>query len=236
MLARIPAILLAIPAILPRTAPVSETPVNAPCRRIPWMQVAWALGFVLLAGWFLIPRVNAEAIVDVLRSFGPWGFYLAFALLTLIGLPSTPFFVIGGAAFPLWQNMAGVTLGMAVHFVLAYLISSRWLRNTISRLLEKRGMRPPTVTAGNEWKVALMIKFAPGAPMFLKSYLMGVAGISPGVYMAVSFPATWIYALALLTLGKSAMEGSLGLFFGGVALLIFVAASWRFVKARMRRM
>jgi len=198
------------------------------------MQVTWVLGFVLVAVWFLLPRVNAEAIVDVLRSAGPWGFYLAFALLTLIGLPSTPFFIIGGAAFPLWQNLAGVTLGMAVHFVLAYLISSRWLRASISRLLENRGMQPPAVTAENEWKVALMIKFAPGAPMFIKSYLMGVAGISPGVYMAVSFPATWIYALALLTLGKSAMEGSLGLFLGGIALLVFVAASWKFVRARMR--
>ena len=151
-----------------------------------------------------------------------------------MGLPSTPFFLVGGATFPLWQNITGVTLGMTLHFTLAYLISSRWMRSTIRRLLEKRGMKPPGVESGSEWRVALMIKFAPGVPMFLKSYIMGVAGIPWKVFMGVSMPATWSYALAILTLGKSAMEGSVGWFLGGVALLVFATASWRFMKSRRR--
>jgi len=199
---------------------------------IPWLQVATVAGFILLAVYFLFPRVDVAGVLVWLRAAGPWVFYLAFALLTLIGLPSTPFFIIGGAAFPLWQNLAGATLGMLLHFLLAYLISSRWLRQTITRLLEKRGMSPPDVQQGNEWKVALMIKFAPGVPMFLKSYLMGVAGIPFKQFMVVSIASTWIYALAVLTMGKSAMEGHSGWFLGGVAILVFATATWRFVKAR----
>ena len=203
--------------------------------RWPWLQIVTATGFVLLAVFFFLPKVDIAGMVESLRVSGPWVFYLAFAILTLIGLPSTPFFLVGGATFPLWQNLVGTTLGMTLHFTLAYLISSRWLRKTIRRVLEKRGINPPSVEKGNEWKVALMIKFAPGVPMFMKSYIMGVAGIPWKVFMGVSMPATWIYALAFLTLGKSAMEGSIGWFLGGLALLVFAAATWRLVKSRSRK-
>ena len=201
-------------------------------RRWPWLQLATAAGFILLAGFFFLPKADIAGMVDALRVSGPWVFYLAFALLTLMGLPATPFFLVGGATFPLWQNLLGTTLGMTLHFTLAYLISSRWLRKTIRRVLENRGIAPPKVDPGNEWKVACMIKFAPGVPMFLKSYIMGVAGIPWKVFMVVSMPATWIYALAFLTLGKSAMEGSSGWFLGGLALLVFAAATWRYLKSR----
>lgn len=204
--------------------------------RIPWLQVVTVTGFILLAVFFLLPRVDVAGMVEWLRIGGPWLFYLAFALLTLVGLPSTPFFIIGGAAFPLWQNLAGMTLGITLQIILAYMISSRLLRHTMRRLLEKRGVHPPSVKPGHEWKVALMIKFAPGVPMFLKNYLMGVAGIPFHVFVGVSLPSTWIYALAVLTMGKSAMEGHSGWFLGGVALLVFAAATWRYVKARAEKM
>jgi len=209
-----------------------QIPHRTGAERIPWLQICSVAGFLLLAAYFLLPRVDLGGTLAWLRAAGPWLFYLAFALLTLIGLPSTPFFIIAGAAFPLWQNLAGATFGMLLHFLLAYLISSRWLRQSIRRLLDKRGMAPPEVEPGNEWKVALMIKFAPGVPMFIKSYLMGVAGIPLKVFMVVSMASTWIYALAVLTMGKSAMEGHSGWFLGGVALLVFAAATWRFIKAR----
>ena len=218
----------------PDEAPNDPATLASGTTRWPWLQIVTAIGFILLAVFFFLPRVDIEALVEALRVSGPWVFYLAFALLTLLGLPSTPFFIVGGATFPLWQNLVGTTAGMLLHLALAYLISSRWLRQTIRRVLEKRGITPPSVEKGNEWKVALMIKFAPGVPMFLKSYIMGVAGIPWKVFLGVSMPATWIYALALLTLGKSAMEGSIGWFLGGLALLVFAGATWRFVKARSR--
>lgn len=202
-------------------------------RGIKWLQIVSVAGFILLAVYFLLPRIDVAEFLAWLRAGGPWLFYLAFALLTLGGLPSTPFFIMGGVAFPLWQNVLGATLGMALHFLLAYLISSRWMRGAIRQMLEKRGLAPPTVDGENEWKVAVMIKFAPGVPMFLKSYLMGVAGISFKVFMVVSMAFTWVYALAVLTMGKSAMEGHSGWFLGGVALLIFATAAWRFARARV---
>lgn len=212
--------------------------MNAPLpppRRLPWLQIVTVLGFVLLAVVFFVPRLPVADMVESLRVLGPLPFYLVFAVLTLAGFPSTPFFVIGGAAFPLWQNMIFATLGMLLHFLLAHALAARWLRESIRRVLLRRGLEPPAVAPGNEWKVALMIKFAPGVPMFLKSYLMGVAGIPLKVFLVVSLPATWIYALALLTLGKSAMQGSLGWFLGGLALLVFAAALWRYIKSRGQR-
>lgn len=199
---------------------------------LPWLQMVSVLGFALMAGFFFLPRMDVEAVLDTLQTTGPWVFYLAFALLTLVGFPSTPFFLVGGAVFPLWQNLVGASLGMVLHFTLAYLISTRWLRKTIRRLLENRGLNPPRVEPGHEWKVALMIKFAPGVPMFLKSYLLGLAGVPLRVFMGVSLPTTALYALAFLTLGISVTEGSTGWFLGGVAVLVFAAACWRYLRRR----
>jgi len=123
-------------------------------------------------------------------------------------------------------------LGLVLHFILAHLISSHWLRDPIRRFLIKRGWSPPDVKPGNEWKTAWMIKFAPGIPMFLKTYTIGVAGLPLHVMMGVSLPATMVYALVFLTLGHTAMQGRSGWFLGGLAVLVFVLAAWRFIKAR----
>lgn len=50
--------------------------------------------------------------------------------------------------------------------------------------------------------------------------------------VGVSLPTTALYALAFLTLGISVTEGSTGWFLGGVALLVFAAASWRYLRRR----
>lgn len=200
--------------------------------RLPWFQLSTVVGFALLAVYFLLPRVDLREFHESMQIAGPWVFYLAFALLTLIGLPATPFFLVGGAAFPLWQNLVGLVLGLVLHFTLAHLISSRWLRGPIRRFLIKRGWNPPDVKPGNEWKTAWMIKFAPGIPMFLKTYTIGVAGLPLHVMMGVSLPATTVYALAFLTLGHTAMQGRSGWFLAGMALLVFVLAVWRFNTAR----
>lgn len=211
-----------------------ESGQNGGMVRLPWVRIVSAVGFLLLAVIFFLPRVEVMAVLNWLEVAGPWVFYLAFALLTLGGVPSTPFFLAGGVAFPLWQNLVGATLGMMVHFALAYLISARWLRATIRRMLVRRGLTPPGVVPGQEWRVAVMIKFAPGVPMFLKSYLMGVAGIPWRVFIGVSMPATMVYALAFLTLGEAVREGSIGSFLGGITLLVFATAAWKFMKARSR--
>lgn len=197
-----------------------------------WLRLLTAAGFVLLAGYFFVPRVDLAEFHESLRAAGPWIFYLAFALLTLVGLPATPFFLVGGAAFPVWQNVAGILLGLALHFTLAHHISSRWLRDPIRNFLIKRNWSPPDVAPGEEWKTAWLIKFAPGIPMFLKTYMMGVAGIPLRVMMIVSLPATLVYALAFLSLGHTAMQGKTGWALGGLALLVFSLAAWRFVVAR----
>ncbi len=223
--------MLAIPTIMTASEEMNGLIRQQSSARIPWVRIAWVVGIIVVAAFFLVPRVEIEPVITTLRTAGPWVFYLAFALFTLVGLPSTPFFIIGGATFALWENLIGSSLGMLLHFLLAFQISSKWMRRTISTWLEVHGMTAPGVEPDNEWKVALMIKFAPGPPMFVKSYLMGVTGMSFKPFIIVSMPATWTYAVAWLTLGKSAMEGSVGWFLGGMALLIFSTAVWRFIKA-----
>jgi len=210
--------------------PVDATPVTR--ARLPWFQLSTVVGFALLAAYLFLPRVDLREFHQTLQIAGPWIFYLAFALLTLVGIPATPFFLVGGVAFPLWQNLIGLLLGLVLHFTLAHLISSHWLREPIRRFLIKRGWKPPDVEPGNVWKTAWMIKFAPGIPMFLKTYTIGVAGLPLHVLMGVSLPTTMLYALAFLTLGHTALQERSGWILGGMALLVFVLAAWRFLKTR----
>ncbi len=198
------------------------------------IQSAAAILFLFLALFYLLPIFNLEAILGFFRELGLVGFYAGFVLLTLVGIPSTPFYLLGGAVFPLWQNLLGVAVAIVLHFAIAYWLSHKVLRKPIRRFLDRRGIRLPEVRPDNEMRVTLLVKFAPGFPMFLKSYILGVAGVSFRVFMVVSCFSTFVFATAFLTLGRSAMEGSTGFLLGGIAILIFATALLRVIRRRAR--
>lgn len=210
---------------------------NKPLPRWRWgaaVQLLAAAGFVLLAAFYFLPPLSLTSILETVRDWGLVPFYLAFVILALFGMPATPFFLIGGAAFSLAHNLIAITVALVIHFALAWLIAAKWLRSPIKRLLLRRGMKLPQVHTGNQWRIALLVKFAPGVPLFIKSYLLGVTGVAFGPFMIVSTASTFVFATAFVTMGRSAIEGKFGLLLGGMAFLIFLMALFRVIREHLR--
>jgi uncharacterized membrane protein YdjX (TVP38/TMEM64 family) len=209
----------------------------APLPRWRWgatIQLLAAAGFVLLAAFYFLPT---PSLTELLETIGDWGlvpFYLAFVVLALLGIPSTPFFLLGGAAFPVLHNLVAVAIALVIHFALAWLIAAKWMRGPIKRFLLRRGMRLPEVRADNQWRIALLVKFAPGVPLFIKSYLLGVTGVAFVPFMVVSTLSTFVFATAFVTMGRSAIEGQFGFLLGGLAFLIFSMALFRVIREHLR--
>jgi uncharacterized membrane protein YdjX (TVP38/TMEM64 family) len=198
------------------------------------IQLLAAAGFVLLAAFYFLPTPSLTDSLEIVRDWGLVPFYLAFIVLALLGIPSTPFFLLGGAAFPVTHNLIAITIALVIHFALAWLIAAKWMRGPIKRFLLRRGMNLPEVGPDNQWRIALLVKFAPGVPLFIKSYLLGVTGVAFVPFMIVSTSSTLIFASAFVTMGRSAIEGQFGLLLGGVAFLIFSMALFRVIREHLR--
>jgi len=209
----------------------------APRPRWRWgatIQLLAAFGFVLLAAFYFLPTPSLTEALEIIGDWGLVPFYLAFIVLALLGLPSTPFFLLGGAAFPIAHNLIAIAIALLIHFTLAWLIAAKWMRGPIKRLLLRRGMKLPEVRPDNQWRITLLVKFAPGVPLFIKSYLLGVTGVAFAPFMIVCTLSTFIFATAFVTMGRSAIEGQFGLLFSGLGFLIFSMALFRVIREHLR--
>lgn len=184
----------------------------------------WVVCLVLLAGiaiYFIGIDWDLHQILAWIRDLGPIPFFLALALLPAVGFPTTPFFLVAGAAFGLGIGIVGSIVSQALNLVLCYWLATRYLHGFLERVIARTKYRIPQVREENRLKVTLLIKITPGPPNFLKNYILGLAGIPFGMYFLVSLPASAGYGVAVIVLGDSLLDGNIGQ--GVVAVCILVS-------------
>ncbi len=161
------------------------------------------------------------------REAGPLPFFAALALLPAVGVPPTPFFILAGATFSGWVNLFGITLALAFNVALSYAIVHSVLRGWIERLATRARLRLPTPQPHHALRYAILIKLAPGVPMFLKNYLVGMCGVSFPQYFAVCFGISAAYAAVFVYLGESLSEPRLGNILVALGLvLVLILLFW----------
>lgn len=175
-----------------------------------------------------------DSILESLRSGPPWAFVLAMGVLPLIGVPLSALWVLTGATFGRWTGLGLIVAGLAINFALAYLISNRWLREPIKRLLERRGVSVPEAHPGEYVKLTLAARVFPGLPNFMQSYLLGLANVPFRVYYPVSFPPQILYALGFVMFGDSVVEGKTGSVVFAVSVLLAAGLVANIVRRRCR--
>lgn len=62
---------------------------------------------------------SLAGILTTIQERGIISFYAAYIVLILIGVPSTPFYLLASAVFPLWQNLLFTALAISIHFIIA---------------------------------------------------------------------------------------------------------------------
>jgi uncharacterized membrane protein YdjX (TVP38/TMEM64 family) len=91
-----------------------------------------ATALVGLLVWVLV--WHWQAFLAWKAQAGFWPFFICLTLLPLVGIPTTPLFVLAGATFDLVTALAGCALAIAANLALSYWLARRWLRDWLAYL------------------------------------------------------------------------------------------------------
>jgi uncharacterized membrane protein YdjX (TVP38/TMEM64 family) len=154
--------------------------------------------------WLWRPTAGLEDVLSVLQRGGPLLFFSALVVLPLVGVPSTPFYLLAGPAFGPGMAMLGTAVALALQQTLAYWLSRHGLRTFIKRLLGRTRFRVPEVKPEHHARFTVLVRITPGLPSWGKNYLVGVAGIPFPTFFWISWPIALAYSAAFILLGDAA--------------------------------
>jgi uncharacterized membrane protein YdjX (TVP38/TMEM64 family) len=209
-------------------------------RKLPLAKLS-ILALAAAAGGFLVLRgVDYHALADrgmaLIRTSGPWAFFLGVALLPALGAPLSAFSIVAGEAFGPRMTIPGVIAAalaaIAVNLMLTYWLARFALRPMLSRLVERYGYKIPRVTGENQLSIALLVRLTPGPPYFIQSYILGLAEVPFRLYMIVSWLSLVPWTVALVVLGEGIFKGNFKLVFYGAGVIVAAAVAVHMVRKR----
>jgi len=181
-----------------------------------------------LALLFYRAEVHAAVMrgIGVFQEAGAFPFFTAMAVLPAAGFPLSAFVVAAGPLFgptlgP-WHVVACAMLAVAFNVTLSYWIAARALRPFAAGLANRAGYRIPEIQAERAWKITLLIRIIPGLPFFLQSFLLGVARVSFGSYLAISLLVQLVYLVCSVLFGTALLIGDHKAMAGAGALFILI--------------
>lgn len=207
-----------------------------PKRKIPLVKLA-IVGIVLLAGAVAILRgVDVRAHLahgmDLIRRAGPVAYFSAMMVLPAVGAPLMAFTIPAGEAFAGQLGMAGVIAvalsAIAVNLALTYWLARYALRPLLTGLIKRYGYDIPRITPRNALNVLLVVRFTPGPPFALQSFVLGVAEAPFRLYMIVSWIAVLPWAVGAIVLGQGLFNGNFRAAAMGLGVLVVgvIAVQW----------
>ena len=167
------------------------------------------------------------------------GFVAAFVLGATIGLPATPFYLMGGALFgPVGgalANWGGATLGSVGSFLLARTLG----HGALAHVVRRRVPDLHDLVAEHGFATVVRLRMIPVFPYNALNFGAGLAGMRLGPYILATalgiVPAVGLYTF----LGHSLAEGALGQGSfrraAGVAAVIVALSFLPTVVRRVRR-
>lgn len=211
-----------------------ETPAEK--KKLPIVKLAVAAGAAILVAAVVLQLVGWRVAWDeaqrlwgtgmaAVTGAGPAVFFAAMAVLPAFGVPTSP---LALAAAPLFASRLGlvtVTLcglgALTLNLIFTYWLARRWLRPWLTRLLARLGYQLPQVGRDDMTDLIVLLRVTPGVPFFVQNYLLGLADVPFGRYLAISCVVQWSYNTAFIAFGDALSHGNgkRGLF----ALMLFAA-------------
>jgi uncharacterized membrane protein YdjX (TVP38/TMEM64 family) len=217
-------------------------------RRLPLVPLAIAAVAAIVAGALLIKLIGWEQAVqegkrawkvvfDTLSGAGPGVFFAAMALLPIAGVPMSPFALSAG---PLFGERLGTTtiilLGLAAitfNLTVAYWLARRWLRPLLARLVERLGYKMPQIEKGDATDLIVLLRVTPGPPFFVQNYLLGLAEVPFGRYLAISCAVQWSFNIAFMLFGDALSQGRGKMAVIAIGLLAALVAGTHLVRKHL---
>lgn len=178
-----------------------------------------------------------ERVLDWVREAPFPLFILLTGLLPLTGIPVTALYIIAGAVYsPVYgipATLGGLCLGLLLNLLVSY-YAARWFRGPVDRLLRRFGATLPTFSGMQPWKVVLLVRITPGAPLMVQNFLLGMAHMPLGTYLVVSMLAELLIAGGYMTAGRSFSTGRWGMLPAGIGLVVAALLIASLLRDRLR--
>src|SRR5262249_10521053 len=144
-----------------------------------WVRLAGIAALLVGLGYLMISIWDRDAFVRWLSAVSPVPFFLAMAVLPVIGVPLSPFMIVAGAMFGFRIGLIATIAAIAISLCITYAIAHSKLRPRIESLFRRFGYKLPDFTAGGRsaWRFAAAIKLTPALPAFAKMYVLAVTAV-----------------------------------------------------------
>lgn len=179
-----------------------------------------------------LTREQLEALVESFAAMGPWVFFSLMAVLPLFWMPLSPFLVLA-PAFGIETAILGSASALTFNVVISWFVSGKWFRPIFERVVNRFGYSVPEVPARRMLGFAFLLRITPGLPFPLQNYLLGLARMPLGQYLAVSLPIVWVISSSLILLGESIMSGNARLALIGIFVAVVLAVAFRYWRVRL---
>jgi len=211
-------------------------------RRKRWIVVIVAIVILaaLLYGW------QGDQAVDWIKSVlgegaHPLLFLFLFLILPLIGFPVSVLFVLVGVKFGSLWGVVILFAGMAIHLMVAFLVTRSFLRQTIQGKLVELGYSLPEIPQRRVLWFSCVFMAVPGLPYTVKNYALPLCGVPFGTFFFSGLLFQGLLGVPLVIAGDAVaterillMSGILAVFIGLIALVQHLAKK-HFSKAPQTR-
>jgi uncharacterized membrane protein YdjX (TVP38/TMEM64 family) len=164
-------------------------------------------------------------------------FIVLVGILPMVGVPVTAMYLAAGAVYSpvygLGGTLGGICLGLMLNLLLSY-YATQIFRGPVDRLLKRFGASLPDFSGLPAWKVILLVRITPGAPLMVQNLLLGLAGLPIRQYLVISMAAEILIALGYLTAGHSFATGQWGFLPVGIALVVIAVLVASLTRDRMK--
>jgi uncharacterized membrane protein YdjX (TVP38/TMEM64 family) len=156
-----------------------------------------------------------------IQTLNPWYLILAFAILTIFGVPIYPFY-IAAAAFDPWLMLPAIAVALLFNLAVSYWMALGILNPFITSLMEKRGWVLPK-SDSNEYLALLLAVRMCGIPFTIQNWFLALVGVPFRMYLWVSFLIEVVIAGTVMFLGDAILHGRTGgIVFGGCFVMGFI--------------
>lgn len=172
-----------------------------------------------------------DEVTAFLKETNPIFFFMALAIGPLLFAPVTIFYLTAGV-YGVPMGLAIVWGGIAANMALAHWLANGFMRPVLERWISKTSYRLPVVKDEDAVKVTLIARFAPGLPLCIQSYLLGLAGVKFWPYLIVSCAVQWVMSAGLILLGDSLFKGKSKMALVALSIIIVVSVGVSLLKKR----
>jgi len=164
----------------------------------------------------------------------PVWLFLVLALLPLLGVPASPLIIAIGIRLGAGLGLAFVAAAYLINFTLGYWLARSWFRAPLGRWLERRGRQIPLLSSADETQFILLVRITPGTPLFIQTYVLGLAGVNFARFLGFSLLIQMFYAGAFLYFGQSMHNKAVWHAVLAVALLIGLGLAVNLLRHHMK--